>query len=207
VIESGITINYVLLPTICLLTAIGVDLVAIGEHTRAIWPGRRAQMIRAVLVGIAVLVIADQWRGDGPLSHRLAAVRPTIDVPDLAPIRAALRPEDRVACTDELACLLLVGRVDAWLALDDYVRERFLVERGSTRVGVYAGAPAIFSPAELLLPGATGHPPPRAIVVDVSKEYPVGNSRTWLPRALEAEHVIARTLIETPQVRVVEIRR
>ena len=45
-------------------------------------------------------------------------------------IRAALQPNDRVVCTDELGCLMLVGRIDRWLALDDYVRERFLVQRG-----------------------------------------------------------------------------
>jgi hypothetical protein len=183
VIESGITINYVLLPTVCMLAAIGIDLVAVGQHTAALWPGRRALVLRAILEGAAMVVAADQWSGTGRLSQRLAAARPTIEVEGIEAVRSSLQPTDRVACTDELACLLLVGRVDAWLALDDYVRERFLVIRGSKGVGVYAGAPAVFSPAYLFDPGPGGIEPARVIVVDVLKEYPVGNSRTWLPRA------------------------
>jgi hypothetical protein len=205
VIESGITINYVLLPTVCLLAAIGLDLVAIGEHSAAIWPGRRAQVIRAALAGVALAVIADQWSGTGPLPQRLAAERPTIDVPRLEAIRADLRPDDRVACTDELACLLLVGRVDAWLALDDYVRERFIVTRGQERVGVYAGAPARLRLADLFAPDRAGRMPARVLVVDVFKDYPVGNSRTWLPRALAADGLAAEPWLLTPQARVVRL--
>jgi len=204
VIESGITINYQLLPTVCLLAALALDLVAIGEHTRAIWPGRRAQVIRAVLVGAALLVIADQWRGEGPVPARLAAARPTIDVPGIESVRASLGADDRVFCTDELACLLLIGRADTWLALDDYVRERFVVTRATTRAGVYGGAHAAFSLGEAIAAAPTAF---RVIVVDVFKEYPVGNSREWLPRALAAEHLRARTLLESPQVRVMEVSR
>ncbi|HTM34776.1 MAG TPA: glycosyltransferase family 39 protein [Vicinamibacterales bacterium] len=204
VIESGITINYQLLPTVCLLAALALDLVAIGEHTRAIWPGRRAQVIRAVLVGAALLVVADQWRGEGPVPARLAAARPTIEVPGIESVRASLGADDRVFCTDELACLLLIGRADTWLALDDYVRERFVVTRATTRAGVYGGAPAAFSLVEAI---AAAPAAARVVVVDVFKEYPVGNSSEWLPRALAAEHLHAHAVLETTQARVVEIRR
>jgi hypothetical protein len=204
VIESGITINYQLMPTMCLLVALALDLVAIGEHTRAIWPGPRAQVIRALLVGAALLVIADQWRGEGSMPARLAAARPTIEVPGIDGVRASLGAGDRVVCTNELACLLLIGRVDTWLALDDYVRERFVVTRATARAGVYGGAPAAFSLAEAI---AAAPAAARVIVVDVFKEYPVGNSGEWLPRALAAEHLHSRTLLETTQARVVEIRR
>jgi hypothetical protein len=110
-----------------------------------------------------------------------------------------------VACTDELACLLLVDRADAWLALDNYVRERFLVTRNGLGIGVYTGAPAVFKPARLFdaLPGRL--PPARILVVDVFKEYPVGNSRSWLPRALAADHLDSRDLLLTSQARVVEL--
>ena len=64
-----------------------------------------------------------------PLRVRLEAARPTIDVNGIEKIRSSLQPGDRVVCTDELACLMLVGRIDAWLALDDYVRERFVIRR------------------------------------------------------------------------------
>jgi hypothetical protein len=207
VIESGITINYVLLPTVCLMAAMGIDLVAIGQQTAAIWPGRRGQLTRAALVGAALMVVSDQWRGTGSLPERLAAARPTIEITGIEAIRNSLQPTDRVACTDELACLVLVGRVDAWLALDDYVRERFVVMRGRQPVGVYAGAPAVLSPSGLLAPGPDGIAPSRVIVVDVFKEYPVGNSITWLPRALTADGLGSRTLLETPQARIVEVLR
>jgi hypothetical protein len=207
IIESGITINYVLLPTVCLLAAIGIDLVAIGQHAAAIWPGRRGQLTRAALAGAALLMVADQWRGTGSLPERLAAARPTIEIAGIEAISNSLQPTDRVACTDELACLVLVGRVDAWLALNDYVRERFVVARGSDRVGVYAGAPAVSTPADLFAPGAGGLVPSRVIVVDVFKEYPVGNSITWLPRALAAGGLESRTLLETRQARIVELQR
>jgi len=205
VIDSGITVNYVLLPTVCMLAAIGIDLVAIGQHTAAVWPGVRGQVARAALAGATLLVVADQWPGPGSLSARLASVRPTIDIPGMAAVRDSLRPSDEVACTDELACLLLVGRVDAWLALDDYVRERFVVVRGSNAVGVYAAAPVVLRPADLLEHPREGARSGRAIVVDVFKEYAVGNSRTWLPRALERDGLGMRVLLKTPQARVVEL--
>jgi hypothetical protein len=141
------------------------------------------------------------------LGQRLAAARPTIDVPGIEVLRDVLEPGDLLACTDELACLAMVGRVDAWLALDDFVRERFVVTKAGTAtpVGVYAGAPAIFRPAQLLAPDAGGLPPTRVFVVDVFKEYPVGNSRTWLPRALEADGIRAAAILETPQARIVRL--
>jgi hypothetical protein len=203
VIESGITTNYLLLPTVCLMAAVGIDIVAIAQHTRAIRPGRRAQLIRAGLTGVALLTVADQWSGRGGLPERLAAARPTIHVPGIEEVASAIRAGDVVACTDELACLLLVGRVDAWLALDDYVRERFVVMRDTGPVGVYAGAPAVSQLAGLLtLRRQAGS---RVLIVDLFKEYPAGNSREWLPRALEAEGLSAKPLLATAQARVVEL--
>ncbi len=82
---------------------------------------------------------------------RLEAARPTIDVPEIAEIRDSLQPSDRVVCTDELGCLMLIGRIDRWLALDDFVRERFLVRRGDAPVsGVYTGVPAAFRPGRFV---------------------------------------------------------
>ncbi len=206
VIESGITINYVLLPTVCMLAAIGIDLVAIAEHTRGLWPGRRAQLVRGALQGAAALIVVSHWREPGLVTERLPAARPTIQIAGIEEFRSTLQPDDVVACTDELACLLLVGHVDAWLALDDFVRERFVVMRGGAPVGVYAGAPAVFTIDALL---ARVRPPGKAsrvIVIDVFKEYPVGNSITWLPRSLGAEGYEGETLLSTPQARVVELR-
>lgn len=205
-IESGITINYLLLPTVAMMAAIGLDVVALGQQAAAIWPGRRAQVMRAGLTGVALLVVADQWSGIGSLPARLAVARPTINVAGIDAVRAALRPDDLVACTDELACLLLVGRADAWLALDNFVRERFEVRRGpGAVVGVYAGSPAVTSPRALFSAARDGRTPARVLVVDLHKDYPVGASSAWLPRALAAEGLSSRPLLVTPQARVVQV--
>jgi hypothetical protein len=206
VIESGITINYLLLPTVAMMAAIGLDVVALGQQAAAVWPGPRAQVLRAALTGVVLLVVADQWSGTGSLPARLAAARPTIDVAGIDAVRASMTPDDVVACTDELACLLLVGRADAWLALDDFVRERFVVRRGGDAVGVYAGSPVVTSPRTLFAAGRDGRTPGRVLVVDVHKEYPVGSSSAWLPRALAAEELSSRPLLVTPQARVVQLR-
>jgi hypothetical protein len=98
---------------------------------------------------------------------------------------------------------MLVGRIDAWLALDDYIRERFVIRKGDGQlVGVYTGRPALFHPTQLfdLSPHAG-----RTLIVDVFKELPIGNTREWLPRALRADGLIARVLLDTAQARVVEV--
>lgn len=205
IIESGITTSYLVMPTVALMAAIGVDLVALAEQARAVRPGRPAQTTRAALVGVALLAVADQWSGTGSLADRLAAARPTIVVDGIDGVRRAIADDDLVACTDELACVLLVGRADAWLALDDYVRERFVLSRGGRHVGVYAGAPAVFRPRDLFALGRGGRPPARVVVVDLFRDYPIGNSASWLPRAADADAVAMRPLLVTARARVVEL--
>ena len=202
VIESGITLNYLLLPVTLMLVAIAVDVAAIVSHhlERVSTAGNAASWCVCALVMAAVA--ADQWRGDGPLRLRLEAARPTIDVDGIESIRSSLQPGDHVACTEELACLMLVGRIDAWLALDDYLRERFVIRKnGGQLVGVYTGKPAVFQPAQLLDGPRAG----RTLIIDVFKELPIGSTREWLPRALHSDGLHARTLLETPQARVVEV--
>ena len=206
VIESGITVNYLLIPISMLLMVIAVDLTAILRFTiPASVP--RGLAFRLVVTILALSgIVGDQWRGDGSLAERLEAARPTIVAPGIEDFRAGLQPSDRIACTDELACLLLVGRADAWLALDDYVRERFAVKMGDELpVGVYAGTPAVFRPADLFALSPDGTAPERTFVIDVFKEYPIGNSRSWLPRAIEADGLQVRPILETDQLRVLEV--
>ncbi|MGH9385345.1 MAG: hypothetical protein ACRD2N_13775 [Vicinamibacterales bacterium] len=202
VIDSGITISYLLLPIALMLVAIAIDLSAIVAHTI----DSSQRLGRAVSWAVCVLAVAavvtDQWRGEGSIDVRLEAARPTINVDGIDEIRDSLQPGDRVVCTDELGCLMLVGRIDVWLALDDYVRERFIVKKGDGQlVGVYTGKPAVFRPANLF----EGQPAARTIVVDVFKDYPVGNTRIWLPRALARDGVEVSPLLETPQARIVQI--
>ena len=215
VIESGITTNYLLLPMSFMLIAIAIDAVALagGTSTFALRasvdkkvPPLRTRWAFAVAALVVAAVALDQWRGDGSLSDRLEAARPTINVPGIDEIRESLQPNDRVVCTDELGCLMLVGRIDRWLALDDYVRERFLVRRTpEVATGVYTGVPAVMRPAEVFSANGDGTLPDRTIVIDIFKEYPIGNSRSWLPKAIEEDGLQVKPLLETAQVRVLQV--
>ena len=203
VIESGITTNYLLLPISLVLIAIAIDATSAG-------------LPRVAVAALAVIIGVDQWRG-----HTLQAARPTIRVEGIDEIRAGLQANDRIACTDELGCMMLVGRVDRWLALDDYVRERFVVQKpDGTATGVYTGVPAAFRPGDLFNPFdsadaarglAQGRPveagtlPDRVVIVDVFKDYPIGNSRSWVPRAIEQDGLQVTPLLETPQMRVLQV--
>jgi hypothetical protein len=101
---------------------------------------------------------------------------------------------------------MLVGRIDCWLALDDYVRERFLVRRGDAVVtGVYTGVPAVFRPGDLFSPNADGTLPDRVLIIDIFKDFPIGNSRSWLPKAIEEDGLVVLPLLETPQARVLQV--
>ncbi|MEJ7666421.1 MAG: glycosyltransferase family 39 protein [Hymenobacter sp.] len=128
VIDSGITTNYLLLPVSFMLMAIAVDVHAVlsgaGAPARRYFSAPKRAAVAAV-IALAAQVAHDQWRGADSIVARLEAARPTIDVPEIAGIRDTLQASDRVVCTDELGCLLLLGRIDRWLALDDFVRERF----------------------------------------------------------------------------------
>lgn len=203
VIDSGITTNYLLLPMSFMLMAIAVDLHAIRRASFS--PSRQAASIAMAALVLAAL-IGDQWRAGGSLIATLDAARPTIEIDALSEIRAGLQTTDRVVCTDELGCLMTVGRIDRWLALDDYVRERFLVRKGGgPATGVYTGVPAAFRPIDLFAPNADGSFPARILIVDIFKEYPLGNSRSWLPKSIEEDGLHVVPLLETPQMRVLEI--
>lgn len=206
VIDSGITLNYLLIPASLMLAAVAIDVDAIvGHMLPPVSPNGRRFALAVVVLVVAALG-ADQWRGSGSVSERLEAARPTIAIDGMDEVRASLLPADRIACTDELACLLLVGRIDRWLALDDFVRERFLVTRpDGAATGVYTGAPAVFRPADLFTPNADGTLPDRVLIVDVFKEYPIGNSRSWVPRAIELDGLQVTPLLETLQGRVLQI--
>jgi hypothetical protein len=200
VIESGITTNYLLMPISFMLIALAIDLVAAGGvagdgEPRHTW--RHA---------LALIMFAGGLTGLQFRNSAFEAARPTIRAEGIGEIRDALQPNDRIVCTDELGCLMLVGRIDRWLALDDYVRERFLVRRGDgPATGVYTGVPAAFRPADLFAPNPDGTLPDRILIVDIFKEYPIGNSRSWLPKAIEEDGLRVVPLLETPKLRVLEV--
>lgn len=200
VIDSGITLNYLLAPVTLMLAAVAVDVIAIARtlHERV----GRALVVAATLA-IVVGLISSGW-GRDPRA-RFTEARPTIAAPDPAALRQAAASAEMVACTDELACLLLAGRVDRWLVLDDFLRERFVVSRERGDVGVYAGRPAIERVSDLFSAPAGAASPKRVLVIDVFKDLPVGPSSIFFPRALARERVSAAPLLETRQMRMVEL--
>jgi hypothetical protein len=207
VIESGITTNYLLLPMTFMLTAIACDVMSVpivkdGDGYQPPAGDVTPLWLRlSFVVVLSGFVVYDQWH-----RQNLDAARPTMVANGIDEIRNGLQPNDRIACTDELGCLMLVGRIDRWLALDDYVRERFLVRRGDGPVsGVYTGAPAVFRPTELFAPNPDGTLPDRVVIVDIFKAYPIGNSRFWLPKAIEEDGLQVTPLLETPQIRVLQV--
>jgi hypothetical protein len=195
VIDSGITVNYLLVPVAFMLAALAMDLTAVV-------PSRALPYVAFAFV---VAFAAEQWGTPFTAAARLDAVRPTISVPDEARLRRLASQASRVACTDELACLMLVGRVDTWLALDPFLRERFVVVRDGRDEGVYAGSPVAARLSDLFEP-IEGRIPESVLLVDVFKDLPVGNSSRFVPRALAEESVDAFTVIETERLRVVELR-
>ncbi len=199
VIDSGITINYLLAPVTLMLAAVAIDLSAVVRHQR------RDRMILAAVTAtlIASAIVATMW-GLNPQAQ-LAGARPTIDVPNPQQLREVVATAPIVACTDELACLLLVNRVDRWLALDDFLRERFVVSKRDGDVGVYAGTPVAYRLADLFTPTTIGPAPTRVLVIDVFKDLPVGNSSTFLLRESIVDRIPIVTRLETPQLRVVEL--
>jgi hypothetical protein len=173
-------------------------MIAIAVDVSASFSGRQ---LAGVAAAAALALGIDQWRDTS-----LETARPTIQAEGVDDIRAALQPNDRVACTDELGCLMTVGRIDRWLALDDFVRERFLVRRADgAETGVYTGVPAAFRPGDLFSPNADGALPDRVLIVDIFKEFPIGSSRSWLPRAIEQDGLQVIPLLETPQLRVLQV--
>ncbi|MEW6323099.1 MAG: hypothetical protein AB1635_18675 [Acidobacteriota bacterium] len=197
VIESGVTARYLLLPVTFMLAATAVDLAVLARarHPRR-WPGVAAAVLAAAIV-------VESWYGPamprGP--SRLAEARPTL-VPEA--VRDAVRHDDLVACTDELGCLLAAGRIDAWLVLDDFFRERFIVMRGTRPLGVYTGAPAVDEIAPLVQ--QAGRERRRLVIVDVLKEVPgFGPNVALVSRQLAREGLDGRVLAASGGIRVVEV--
>ncbi len=199
VIESGITARYLLLPVTFMLTALVVDAGALAAAR-----GAAARRVAAGLGAAAVvLVTVESWQprsGERPWE----ADRPTLDS---GTSDSLLMPTDLIAGTDELACLLTAGRVDAWLVLDEFFRERFVVMRGGQPTGTYAGAPAVVALTPLL--ERAEREGRRLVVVDVIKDVPgFGSSRDLVPRQLARENLRGEVLtVPGNRVRLLRIGR
>lgn len=199
VIESGITQRYLLLPETFMLSALAVDLAALCRPSQA--SRRRAALALALTLLAAVSV--ESWFGPRGAEHRAAAARPTLHVESLA---SHVLPDDLVVSHDELACMLAAGRIDAWLALDGFFRERFIVRRGGAPTGTYTGVPA----ADELLPllQRAEREQRRLVVVDVLKDVPgFGSTAALLTTALARENLRGEVLAESGGARLVRIVR
>jgi hypothetical protein len=199
VIESGITQRYLLLPVTFMLAALAVDLGAVAGRTR----GRWRRLSPALALAVVLIVSLESWRGPSGAERRAPQARPTLEVASMA---REMMATDLVACPDELACLLAVGRADTWLVLDEFFRERFVVMRAGAPSGTYTGVPAS---GELLpLLERAEREERRLVVLEVLKDVPgFGTTARLVTRQLAREDLRGEVLAEAAGVRLVQIVR
>lgn len=199
VIESGITARYLLFPVTFMLLAFAVDAGAVG---RSASPARRA--LAAAAAGLLALAIGlEAWRGPVGGESRAAEARPTLDP---AVVSREILDDDLVAAPDELAGLLAAGRLDAWLVLDPFFRERFVVMRQGQPTGAYAGATGVGALLPLVERAEREHR--RLVVVEVLKEAPgFGPMDVLVPRQLAREDLRADVVAEGGGFRLLHVVR
>lgn len=199
VIESGITARYLLFPVTFMLLAFAVDA---GAVLGAAAPGRR-RVVATVAVVVGAAVVLEAWRGPGGGEARAAEARPTLDP---AAVAAEILDDDLVAAPDELAALLSARRLDAWLVLDGFFRERFVVMRQGRPTGAYAGAPGIDALTPLV--ERAEREGRRLVVVDVLKDAPgFGPMGVLVPRQLAREDLRAEVVAEGGGFRLLHVVR
>jgi hypothetical protein len=199
IIESGITARYLLLPTTAMAAAIAVDARAIAAAASPRW-----RVPVSCLAGVlAAVIVVESWRGPLGRDDRAGAARPTIDP---AAVAGDIAPDDIVAAPDELTGVLAAGRLDAWLALDEFFRERFVVVRGGQATGTYTGVPAASTLTPLL--ERAEREQRRLIVVDVLKDAPgFGSMAVLVPRQLAVERLRGEVVAERGGIRLVHVVR
>jgi hypothetical protein len=181
-----------------MLIAVAVDLSAVA---RVVPPSRRARWSAAAVV-LGLAVVAESWVGPGARERRWVDARPTLSPSALA---NEIQPDDLLVSLDELACVMAGGRIDAWLVLDEFFRERFVVIRSGAPTGTYTGAPAAPSLGPLV--ERAEREQRRLIVVDVLKDVPgFGPTAGLVPRQLAREDLRGDVVAETPGVRLVQVR-
>ena len=199
VIESGITARYLLLPVTFMLAGIAADAAALYARAR----GGARTVVAVVTAVLSLAVAVEQWRGPLGGESRAEEMRPTLDPARLA---ADIQADDIVVAHDELAGLMAAGRLDAWLVLDPFFRERFVVMRGGQPTGTYTGVPAHDTLEPLLVRAEREHR--RLIVVDVLKDAPgFGATNVLVPRQLAREDLRADVLAEAGGFRLLHVGR
>lgn len=197
VIESGITSRYLLLPVTFLLCATAVDGAAILRSM----PSDRRRLATAGAAILALLVVAESWVGPGWQERRWRLARPTLVT---AAAASELQSDDLVVSHDELGAVIVAGRLDAWLVLDPFFEERFVVRRDGQPFGTYTGAPAAPELTPLVERAEREHR--RLIVIDVLRDVPgFGPTDGLLPRQLAREQLRGEVIAETPGLRIVHV--
>lgn len=148
VITSGFEPRH-LVPVLTLMFVIVAQLPRVVAPTDRTPHGSRRLMIAGVLVVAAT--VWDQYGAYAKESGRdlrqrfdrpmLVAMR----APSLEGVRMALGRDDLLICSDELACLYWLGRVDYWLAVAPFDRERYAIDTAAGRRALYAGSPIVAS--------------------------------------------------------------
>lgn len=198
VIESGITVRYLLLPVTFLLCAWTQDASAL---VRTLAPGRR-RLATALALALGAVVTIESWVGPAGRQTRAARDRPTLDP---AVLQEHLLPDDLVVSHDELGCLVAAGRIDAWLVLDPFFEERFVVRRGGLPTGAYAGAPAVSELTGLVERAEREHR--RLVVVDVLRDVPgFGRTEPLVPRQVARERLDGEVVASVRGLRFVHVR-
>lgn len=118
-------------------------------------------------------------------------------------LSSLLAPGDTVVCTEELACRYLVGRLDYLFALPPADVAHYVVSRGGSPVGFYAGAPVISSGPRLeeLIVGDSSH----CVVVVTLRTGKVGFEEYNTVVAATGARFESRVLLANDETRVIRI--
>ena len=149
--------RYLLLPWVLLTVIASAGATELARFVGAWAPARRESLVRA-LSSAAILVCV--WAGhvayaedrdvlvsDSFVERALAPLTGPSWTPD--GVAAAVEPSDTIVCTEELACVYLLGRVDFLFALPPTDDAHYVVRRDGETVGFYAGAPSVATASDL----------------------------------------------------------
>lgn len=156
--------RYLLLPwtLLAVLASAGVSAITAGVPDRSAQGavGTVGSGLTATAAAVVLVATAGVWVGHtGYVRDRDALVAVPMAEQAFAPLtgpswtpellRSQVQSDDLLVCTEELACVYLLGRVDFLFALPPKDVAHYVVDRGGAAAGFYAGAPVLSSPAEL----------------------------------------------------------
>ena len=197
VIDSGITINYLLLPVTLMVAALSIDLAAVV-------PARRFAPIAALLVAT---IAAEQWGSPAPgrdpsrrgAPHDCGAGgrRASATLPHV--------PSAWPAPTSSPVCCSPGASIAGWPWTTSSARASSCRGTAVRRACTPGGRSPARCPS-CSRPRKAGRRQTPCFVIDVFKELPVGPSSRFLERALTETPFATRIVSEDSRMRVLEIR-